>query len=49
MVWSHFIGMLIGLIFFWRGIKDGVFIENGNQPDEYKEKNVGLRTVTSFI
>ena len=39
------IGMLIGLIFFWRGIEDGVFNNNGNQPDEYKEKKMyGLRT-----
>ena len=39
------IGMLIGLIFFWRGIKDGVFIENGDQPHEYKDKKMyGLRT-----
>ena len=39
------IGMLVGLIFFWRGIKDGVFNNNGNQPDEYKEKKMyGLRT-----
>ena len=39
------IGMLIGLIFFWRGIKDGVFIENGDQPLEYKDKKMyGLRT-----
>ena len=37
--------MLIGLIFFWRGIKDGVFIENGDQPEEYKDKKMyGLRT-----
>ena len=39
------IGMLIGLIFFWRGIEDGVFNNNGNQPEEYKEKKMyGLRT-----
>ena len=39
------IGMLIGLLFFWRGITDGVFGENGNQPQEYKEKKMyGLRT-----
>ena len=39
------IGMLIGLIFFWRGIQDGVFNNNGNQPEEYKEKKMyGLRT-----
>lgn len=39
------IGMLIGLIFFWRGIEDGVFNNNGNQPDEYREKKMyGLRT-----
>ena len=39
------IGMLIGLIFFWRGIKDGVFVENGDQPSEYKDKKMyGLRT-----
>ena len=39
------IGMLIGLIFFWRGIEDGVFNNNGNQPDEYKDKKMyGLRT-----
>ena len=39
------IGMLIGLIFFWRGIEDGVFNDNGNQPEEYKEKKMyGLRT-----
>ena len=46
MVWYlNGIGMLIGLIFFWRGIKDGVFIENGDQPQEYKDKKMyGLRT-----
>ena len=39
------IGMLIGLIFFWRGIKDGVFNKNGDQPEEYKDKKMyGLRT-----
>tara|TARA_B100000900_G_scaffold411419_1_gene431076 strand:- start:777 stop:2411 length:1635 start_codon:yes stop_codon:yes gene_type:complete len=39
------IGMLIGLIFFWRGIEDGVFNNNGNQPEEYKDKKMyGLRT-----
>ncbi|MDG1719445.1 MAG: peptide MFS transporter [Flavobacteriales bacterium] len=39
------IGMLIGLIFFWRGIEDGVFGNNGEQPEEYKNKRMyGLRT-----
>ena len=39
------IGMLIGLIFFWRGIEDGVFSKNGDQPEEYKDKKMyGLRT-----
>ena len=39
------IGMLIGLIFFWRGIADGVFGNNGEQPEEYRNKKMyGLRT-----
>jgi len=39
------IGMLIGLIFFWRGIEDGVFGNNGEQPEEYRDKKMyGLRT-----
>ena len=39
------IGMLIGLIFFWRGIEDGVFGNNGEQPEEYRNKKMyGLRT-----
>ena len=33
------IGMLAGLIFFWKGLNDGVFGNNGEQPDEYKKKN----------
>ena len=39
------IGMLLGLIFFWRGITDGVFGNNGDQPQEYRKKKIyGLRT-----
>ena len=39
------IGMLIGLIFFWKGISDGVFGDNGEQPEEYRDKKmIGLRT-----
>tara|TARA_B100000902_G_scaffold395817_1_gene455245 strand:+ start:5186 stop:6823 length:1638 start_codon:yes stop_codon:yes gene_type:complete len=39
------IGMLIGLLFFWRGITDGVFDNNGDQPHEYIEKKMyGIRT-----
>ena len=39
------IGMLVGLVFFWRGIEDGVFGNNGDQPEEYREKKMyGLRT-----
>ena len=39
------IGMLAGLIFFWKGLNDGVFGNNGEQPEEYKKKKMyGLRT-----
>ena len=39
------IGMIIGLIFFWRGINDGVFGNNGEQPEEYKDKKIyGLKS-----
>ena len=37
--------MLIGLLFFWRGITNGVFGNNGEQPEEYQNKKMyGLRT-----
>jgi POT family proton-dependent oligopeptide transporter len=39
------VGMLAGLFVFMRGMKSGVFGENGNQPVEYQEKKMyGLRT-----
>ena len=39
------IGMLAGLIFFWKGLNNGVFGNNGEQPEEYKKKKMyGLRT-----
>lgn len=39
------VGMLAGLAVFMGGIKSGVFGENGEQPEEYKEKKMyGLRT-----
>lgn len=38
-------GMLAGLFVFMKGMKNGVFGDNGNQPTEYVEKKMyGLRT-----
>ena len=39
------VGMLAGLFVFMRGMNSGVFGDNGEQPEEYKEKKMyGLRT-----
>ena len=39
------VGMIAGLLVFMKGMNDGVFGENGNQPAEYVEKKMyGLRT-----
>lgn len=39
------VGMIAGLLVFMKGMNDGVFGENGNQPVEYLEKKMfGLRT-----
>jgi proton-dependent oligopeptide transporter, POT family len=39
------VGMIAGLLVFMKGMNDGVFGENGNQPTEYVEKKMyGLRT-----
>jgi len=43
------VGMLIGLFFFWDGMRKGVFGDNGNQPAEYVDKKMyGLRTDKFF-
>ena len=39
------VGMIAGLLVFVKGMNDGVFGENGNQPAEYVEKKMyGLQT-----
>jgi len=39
------VGMIVGLLVFMKGMNDGIFGDNGNQPTEYVEKNMyGLRT-----
>jgi len=39
------VGMVAGLLVFMKGMNDGVFGDNGNQPEEYVEKKMyGLRT-----
>ena len=39
------IGMIAGLLVFMKGMNDGVFGDNGNQPAEYVEKKMyGIRT-----
>ena len=39
------VGMIIGLLVFIKGMNDGIFGDNGNQPTEYVEKKMyGLRT-----
>tara|TARA_B100001741_G_scaffold261631_1_gene225725 strand:- start:383 stop:1999 length:1617 start_codon:yes stop_codon:yes gene_type:complete len=39
------VGMIIGLLVFMKGMNDGIFGDNGNQPTEYVEKKMyGLRT-----
>ena len=39
------VGMIAGLLVFMRGMKAGVFGDNGNQPEEYVEKKMyGIRT-----
>jgi proton-dependent oligopeptide transporter, POT family len=39
------IGMIAGLLVFMKGMNDGVFGDNGNQPKEYIEKKMyGIRT-----
>jgi len=39
------VGMIAGLLVFMKGMNDGVFGENGNQPAEYVEKKMyGIRT-----
>ncbi len=39
------VGMIAGLLVFMKGMNDGVFGDNGNQPAEYVEKKMyGLRT-----
>ena len=43
------IGMLVGLWFFWDGLRKGIFGENGDQPAEYVDKKMyGLPTDTFF-
>ena len=38
------IGMLAGLVVFWKGIKDGVLLDKGLQPLKYVEKKIyGLK------
>ena len=37
--------MIVGLLVFMKGMNDGIFGDNGNQPTEYVEKKMfGLRT-----
>ena len=39
------VGMIIGLLVFMKGMNNGIFGDNGNQPTEYVEKKMyGLRT-----
>ena len=39
------VGMIVGLLVFMKGMNDGIFGDNGNQPTEYVEKKIyGLRT-----
>lgn len=39
------VGMIVGLLVFMKGMNDGTFGDNGNQPTEYVEKKMyGLRT-----
>ena len=39
------VGMIAGLLVFMKGMNDGVFGDNGQQPKEYKEKKMyGIRT-----
>jgi proton-dependent oligopeptide transporter, POT family len=39
------IGMIAGLLFFMKGMNDGVFGDNGQQPTEYIDKKMyGMRT-----
>ena len=39
------VGMVVGLLVFMKGMNDGIFGDNGNQPTEYVEKKMyGLRT-----
>ena len=39
------VGMIAGLLVFMKGMNDGVFGDNGNQPEEFVEKKMyGLRT-----
>ena len=39
------VGMIVGLLVFMKGMNDGIFGDNGNQPTEYVEKKMyGLRT-----
>lgn len=50
------VGMLVGVFVFWRGIKKGVFLDEGLPPDPKKleEKVVGIKrkhwiTILSFV
>ena len=39
------VGMILGLLVFMKGMNDGIFGDNGNQPKEYVEKKMfGFRT-----
>jgi len=43
------VGMLAGLIVFWKGIKDGVLGEKGLQPIKYIEKKVSGISVEKIV
>ncbi len=44
------IGMVVGLLFFWQGIRSNVFGNKGLQPKEYKESNMdSLIYIGSFL
>ena len=43
------IGMLAGLIVFWKGISNKVLGENGLQPKEYINKKIAGLSLTNFI
>ena len=43
------VGMLAGLIVFWKGINDNVLGDKGLQPAKYIEKKIAGLSVTNFI